>query len=413
MKTIVSVTPLQVTADSRTFKIAASFSRFGYRSIVIEGEKSKVDQADLPFEIGAGGDFLATKDSTVSSSAGSNQLGYSGLKLRLKKWVKRQPCLVQRLLMTLIGPPYYVNNYVLRPIKEIPIASLYYLHAPYQFPAAYWWSRRSTAPIIYDAHDFYPVLSPNVFYSRKIEAWCIRESAAVVTVSDGVARLMRQEFGCEPVILRNCEDMRLNSTPKQDLRETLGLSRDVFLIVLVGQAKSGQAIPEALQALSGLEPFIHFVFVGKNTENYRDMVVRSGLQARVHFVPPVKPTEVVPFIKSADASLILYFSKDVDYENALPNKFFQAVSAELPLLYPELPEIKKLAVQYGLGIPVDTKSPDSIKSGILRLVQKRDVFDTLKKNLRIAKKTLSWEQEEVILYDLVRGIIGESPSVAS
>lgn len=367
-----------------------------------------MDRADLPFEMCTGGDILSTKDSTFSSSANSNQLGYSGLKLRLINWVERQPPLVQRLLMTLIGPPYYIKNYILRPIKEIPTASLYYLHAPYQFPAAYWWSRRSAAPIIYDAHDFYPVVIPSVFY-RQIEAWCIRKAAAVVTVSDGVARLMRQEFGCKPEILRNCEDMRLNSTPKQDLRETLGLSREVFLIVLVGQAKSGQAVRGALQALSGLEPCIHFVFVGKNTENYKDMVIRLGLQARVHFLPPVKPTEVAPFIKSADASLILYFSKDVNYENALPNKFFQAVSAELPLLYPELPEIEKLAVKYGLGIPVDTKSPDSIKSGILRLVKKKDVFDTLKQNLRVAKEALSWEQEESVLHDLIKRTMGGTP----
>ena len=47
MKVIVSVTPLQVAADSRTFKIASSFSRFGYHSIVVEAKKKHSEKIDV------------------------------------------------------------------------------------------------------------------------------------------------------------------------------------------------------------------------------------------------------------------------------------------------------------------------------------------------------------------------------
>ncbi len=45
MSTVVSFTPLPVAADSRTFKEASSFARFGHRSVVIEGaDKETVGQ---------------------------------------------------------------------------------------------------------------------------------------------------------------------------------------------------------------------------------------------------------------------------------------------------------------------------------------------------------------------------------
>src|SRR5437867_4139575 len=48
---IVSITPLKVQADSRTFKQATSVTRFGYTSIVVEGYQSNFDGAALPFQL--------------------------------------------------------------------------------------------------------------------------------------------------------------------------------------------------------------------------------------------------------------------------------------------------------------------------------------------------------------------------
>ena len=49
MKTIVSVTPIRIDTDSRTFKQAASIAHFGYNSIVVEGVQSEVHSACVQF----------------------------------------------------------------------------------------------------------------------------------------------------------------------------------------------------------------------------------------------------------------------------------------------------------------------------------------------------------------------------
>src|SRR5262249_23075584 len=50
-KVVVSITPLPLRRDSRTFKQAGSVARFGYRSIVVEGQPSGFAVDDLPFQL--------------------------------------------------------------------------------------------------------------------------------------------------------------------------------------------------------------------------------------------------------------------------------------------------------------------------------------------------------------------------
>ena len=55
MKTIVTLTPLDVQADGRTFKQAASVRRLGHRSIVVEGYTSLLARSRVPFEMVSSG----------------------------------------------------------------------------------------------------------------------------------------------------------------------------------------------------------------------------------------------------------------------------------------------------------------------------------------------------------------------
>jgi glycosyltransferase involved in cell wall biosynthesis len=407
MKTIVSVTPLPVSADSRTFKIAASFTRFGYRSIVVEGVKSDLDLGRIPFSIRSLENSFSNKGKALAIPSNGKPKNEIDLKQRVKRCIKHLPDPIRNTFSGFLFPSLYFSANLVRIKKSLPVASLYYLHAPYQFPAVYWLSRGLETPIIYDAHDFYPDVIPSLL-GRLLESWCIEKAAAIVTVSEGIARLIYHRFNRQAVVVRNCQDVRLEQGPGQGLRETLGLPSDIFLLVTVGQAKPGQAVAEALEALSGLPNKIHLAFLGKNTNKHRDLVKRFRLQSRVHLVPPVKQDEVVRYIRSADAALILYYPLSPQYENCLPNGFFQSISAELPLIYPELPEIKKLAETYRIGLHVNPQSANSIREAVRKLTEGRDIVSKFKKNLRAASLDLSWEHEESILYDLVKGVLGKT-----
>jgi len=422
-KTVVSVTPLRAEADSRAFKVAASIARFGYNSILVEAERSDLDKDRLPFRL------LSMRDDTkhyssmpkyqtnVSSSGAVNRRVLETMEI-IRNSLLQFPDPLKGLLRPLVKLLIFLFRYgyysCVLPLRSIPRASLYYLHSYSLFPALYILSKKYRAPLVYDAHDFYPgIKSPEeirllkfeqrwtIAFCQNIESRLIKYASNVITVSGGVARLQRETFGCNATVVRNCHDFRLDQEPSTDIRSTLGLSPDKFLLVVVGNAKQGMAIQEVLDALAELPHHVHLVFLGKFYEQRLSNLCGGALGGRIHVVSPMKPYEVVPFIRTADASIIIYYPRSVNYQHCLPNGFFQSVAAELPILYPELPEIQQIAEKYMIGIPISPRVPRSISAAVNRLLNDPNLLATYRRNLREIREELSWEKEEVILRELI------------
>src|SRR5215212_2775760 len=116
-RTFVSITPVAVASDSRTYKMAVSLWRFGYKSIVVEGVKSSFQFNDLPFELlCVKGELIFTKTNAESEN--------------LKKPMRLVLDRFQYWLLRLTKP--FSNQW--RTFQALPKASLYYLHSFYQFP---------------------------------------------------------------------------------------------------------------------------------------------------------------------------------------------------------------------------------------------------------------------------------------
>jgi glycosyltransferase involved in cell wall biosynthesis len=407
---VVTVTPLAVEKDSRTFKQAASISRFGYMSLVFEGQGSELELTILPFTLQS---IKKTKPKKDNKRVEDHQVpkrkeGYSTV---IKRLTKSQ---FWELLHFFYDRIY---QYGLRTFWKIPKAQLYYLHAFYQFPAVYLLCRLYKVPYIYDAHDFYSRIQGEeklnwlqkriiVPFDHWLETNCVKKAADIITVSDGIADLQMQEFGRRGTVIRNCQDPRIDIVPIHDLRDGLKLGEKDFLLVVIGQAKPGQAIIEAIDAMSQLPGDVHIAFLGNNYLQYIPEGLDTHLFKRIHIVPPVKPSEVVNYIKNADASLILYYPYSINYYYSLPNSFFQSVNAGLPILYPEnLPEIRKIAELYQIGLPINPQSPTSIRNAVRKLIQSSEELSIYRKNLLRASQELNWEHEEKILEKLINHVL--------
>lgn len=393
MKTIVSLTPISIERDSRTFKQASSVARLGYRSIVVELERSEnINEEDLLFE-------LISVDTKSSFK---------------KKYSKERVLEIARKL-GLAGIPilllFYARKLFFKPLKKIPNASLYYLHGFTLFPLVWIKCYILKAKFIYDAHDFYSdQLSESENNDLKkrffkplyvfLEKLCIDRSSKVITVSEGIASLLKNRFGCIPEVIHNFEDKRLYRNPAIGLRQRLMLNKNNIILLALGNAKKGIAINELIESISGLPSNVHLVFVGRYYEPYQKIPVSLNLSDRVHFLDAVGPYEIVKFIESADISLVLYIPNNPNNINSCPNKFFQSISAELPLLFSKLPEMQRYADEYSLGIGLETLDAKSLANEISNLIFDKQALGYYKSNLRSAKNLLNWESEERIYSEL-------------
>jgi glycosyltransferase involved in cell wall biosynthesis len=401
MTRIVSVTPQPVERDSRTYKQAASLARMGHTSIVLESGASGLAPGSAPFELAVvPGSAQATGRWAVGRP---EQGGGGGGGLR-------------RALSRIAEPVAAVAasaRWNLRTYRALPPADLYILHSYNQYPAVRLRARRLGVPYVYDAHDSYweedpGEGGPDVFRSRltrrifeRLERSCARHAARVTTVSDGVAGLLERRFGRRPEVIRNAADPRLDTPSDADVRSAVGLGREDFLLVAAGNAKPGDTIAEAVAALQQLPERVHLALVGAGHEPFAALAAESGVGDRVHQLSPVTPTEVSGFIRTADAAPILYRAWTVNFQHALPNRFFHAVAAGLPVLYPPLAEIAALCERHGLGLPIEPLDPDSVAGAVQQLLDDPDLLARLRANVERARPELSWEHEERVLSRVV------------
>lgn len=407
MQTVVSFVPLPMERDTRTIKIAASLARLGYRSVVIESLPS--DKRDHgPVELRT---LAMRSPGPARRDARPTDRRPRICGNRATRWVR------ERLHFLAFVARYFVWLPLLA-LGRVPPGDLYYLHEYRLFPAVWLLRRiRRKVPMIYDAHDVYAEvwdqaqLSP--FWKKRfvpfllwMERACAREAAAVVTVGNGVATRIGELLGVVPKVLRNCQDRRLLQTPPQTLRQRLGLGRDAILVVVIGHRKPGQALEPLAAALAGAPAHVHVAFIGSFYDEVAALAETYGVTGRMHAPGPMASEQIVRHVEDCDAAALLYYGHSANTLHILPNGFFQAVTARLPLLYPPLPELEAAIGDRRVGWRIDARDRESIAAALAGLT----ALDgrgrsALADELARLDDELSWEREEEKLADLVKTVL--------
>jgi glycosyltransferase involved in cell wall biosynthesis len=402
-RTIVAVSPIPLDRDSRTLKQAHSLAAVGYRSLVVA--------AGRLIEVSADGEIPFTQEALLSAPSVTERR-MDRLRRENAPWL-----LHAGLFVGWLG--VYAIRSILRPLWRLPHADLYILHECSTYPAVALRARLARARFIYDAHDFYSAIEPDarqaVFdrrfvapFIRMLERRAMGRAAAVVTVSDGLARCLSQAYGREAFVIRNAHDTRLDRQHVPGLRERFGLTGSEIVLVTVGNAKRGQALGPAIAALARL-PAVHWVFVGSGYETLLPLARSEGVGSRVHLTGRLRPDEIVPTVRDADAAVVLYFAYSDNYSHALPNGFFQAIAAGLPQIVPPLPEMGHIALDYGFGVEANPLDSSSLVAAIGRFVDDPDLRASLAKAAGVAYSNLRWSVEEAHFLEVVRSILEMGP----
>lgn len=414
---IVSVTPLPLERDSRTLKIAISFARWGYESIVVENRPSAHD-AKVEWETLHGIKVITLPGGNVGLAAGSTgparqtheSDSFSDLRRRV---FKRIPKPVAEVLHYFLFRTIYQ---IIRPLlhaKYIPSADIYYLHEYRLFPMLRRRIRgKKHTALFYDAHDFYSEVETRgseswvtrrIFrpFLEKLERRCVAAADTVITVSGGVRDLMEAFFGRDVYVIRNCHDKRLDFTVAGSCKSRLGLDEKSFLMVTVGNRKPGFAVDTILAALANLPAHVHVVFIGRYHEPTKVAAIAAGLDGRVHLLGGVHPNEIVPSINGADLALVPYVAVTRNVESILPNGFFQSASANIPLVLPILRDIEESVGSLGLCWWTDFSKAEELTATLECFFAEYGEIDERQGTLAELSSALSWEREETKLQALV------------
>jgi glycosyltransferase involved in cell wall biosynthesis len=273
-------------------------------------------------------------------------------------------------------------------------------------------ARLTGALLIYDSHE----LATSVPYRDRAWAWFVAaiervvvpRCAAVITVSDGIARRLRARYRLpvDPTVVRNVSELQIRGAG--GLRVRMGLDASTPLILHQGAPAPARGCEVLVEALSHLEG-VHLAFLGDAQDGYgeelRAAVHDFGVEDRVALIASVPLTQLLAHTAEADVGVTLLQDTCENHRLALPNKLFEYIAAGVPVVASALPETQRLLDSHGVGWCSPPGDPGALAQ-TLELALRRRADPDLKERLRSAARELCWSREQHRLLGLYRRLSG-------
>ncbi len=262
-------------------------------------------------------------------------------------------------------------------------------------------SKLKRIPLVYDSHEYFtglPELIDRPFVRsvwKAVEKRIFPQLKYVMTVSEAIAELYENEYNKRPVTIRNCSGSSAGISAYS--HKELGLSEDHLLLIFQGGGinidKGGEELVDAANMTENVSLLI--VGSGDVLPVLKQKVDMLNIGDRIKFIPKVPWEELMRFTKSADAGMCLEKDTNLNYRFSLPNKLFDYISAGIPVITGNLPEISRVILAYNCGIKIPSITPEEISKAIISLRDDNDLLNKLKRNAVNASASLNWEKEAV------------------
>ncbi len=266
--------------------------------------------------------------------------------------------------------------------------------------ANYWASKFSKAMLVYDSHELFTEV-PELIHRpetqkkwEKIEAGILPEVSRAYTVCQPIADYYHQKYGTPFQVIRNLPHYRaeLNSNGKL---EKMANGRKIMLYQ--GALNIGRGLEQVIDAISLIREQVCFFIIGDGdiTENLKLQVKSLAIEETVIFLGRLPYDELTSYTPQANLGISMEQPGfGLSYEYSLPNKLFDYIQAEVPVLGSNLSGIKSIIEQYQIGKTTADFLPEQLSNTILEMLNDTSANAQWKANLKQTKKIFCWEQEK-------------------
>lgn len=189
----------------------------------------------------------------------------------------------------------------------------------------------------------------------------------------------------------NEEDVHTDETFER-FKKWLGQDKCVYLQGATGPKRCDI---ESIQGIMAI-PNLKVVVVGLFNENLKSKLKKQfgeDFEKRVFFTGLVKQQMTPHYIKACNASLVLYREDRANNKYCEPNRMYQSIINECPVVVGCNPPMKELVEQYNYGVvlPTDGSNINDITEGLKEVFANREsIVENIKKN----KHHILWNSQD-------------------
>jgi len=268
-------------------------------------------------------------------------------------------------------------------------------------PANFIAAKVKNKPLVYDSHEYFTEVPELIGRPRVKKVWewfemkMVPKIKTAFTVCNSIAKIYEEKYGTQFKVVRN-----IPVSTKTDLK-TEKVKKTGKIILYQGAVNIGRGLEQAIFAMHFIEN-TKLIIAGDGDikTNLQNLVVKENLQNKVEFTGRLPLEELVKLTPKADLGLSIEEDLGLNYRFALPNKLFDYIQAQVPVLITNLPEMAAIVNQYQIGEITESLEPRYLAEKItdaLNNCEKRKLWKT---NLPKVAKELTWENEEKVIQEI-------------
>lgn len=259
-------------------------------------------------------------------------------------------------------------------------------------------ARERGVPLVYDSHEFWSGRdrhgrpTPWQHWQEKRRERRLGGTAAeVITVGPDLADLLRRHFGWTNVtVVRNTFPLPVDVSPPPAVPRAA---------VYAGRIGPGRDLETVVSAAAALAP-LRTVLVGPADGGYLTALPTEG----VDVLAALPLDDAAALLRDSGIALVTLDDKWLNNRIGMPNKLFMAVRAGVPVVASDLPALRRVVVEHGLG---RLYRPGDVTSLVAAVREVQESYAELTAAVARARDELSWERDAVVLLEVYSRLAGE------
>jgi len=278
--------------------------------------------------------------------------------------------------------------------------------------ACYLASKIKSYKLVYDSHEYYtevPELVNRLTVKKiweNIEKRILPDLKYCYTVSQSIAEAYKNKYSTHFKVVRNLPDSGYKT--ESSIENTPPFPTNYPVIIYQGAVNLGRGIEEAIRSMHLIKNVnLVIIGIGDLYDKCKKIITDEKLEDRVYLIGRIEPVVLRQYTKYATIGISVEKDMGLNYRFALPNKLFDYIMADVPVLTSSLPEMKRIVSEYHVGISIEETTEEAIAEGINKMLSSPEDYLLWKENCKKASKILCWEKEKEILINIFNDVIND------
>lgn len=261
-------------------------------------------------------------------------------------------------------------------------------------------SKLQNKKLVYDSHELFTEVPELVNRPKKQKIWLKLEQYILpklkhtYTVCQSIVDYYNNLYQTNFKVVRNVPVINNTAFAKEN-----PFSKNKKVILYQGAVNIGRGLELMIETIPFIENAV-FVIVGNGDilKELQQKVKNKNLTDKVLFLGRKTPEELKKITPHANLGISIEEDLGLNYRFALPNKIFDYIHANVPVLVSNLPEMSRVVNKYPVGEIIQDRNPKKLAKQIQLLLCK----DKNTLEFKSAKNDLNWKKEEKTILSLFK-----------